>query len=847
MINYIEKLKSKLAKGNVVPVTGAGVSYATASLPGWWGLVDSGLAYAEAVGLDSAEISRGKALLSASKLIDAAGVVKTLLNGPKRPYVNWLADTLGSPQVKSELLIESIQNLCQPLIATTNYDDLLRNVGTIDTHLALDWQQHEEVQRCLTLERPFIFHLHGIYTRPDTPIFSAADYKRLKKAEGYKYILQEMWMNRTFLFIGCSRDGIMDEDFSTLLKLMKTWFPNIGGEHYLLVRDSETGSASQRELMQECNVHMISYGADHEDLPDFINSINPNAEVLVKRYEKRKAKVFEGLSRILGMQDNKDQQSEVERFVRENLGAPQFWLDNDQLRLFQDAAESYNLLVNDKRQQFKNKQLIARAMVNVLQLDENIDLWNDNWRDTQKINNLEYINMGIFAFQALQKFPDEILRDIELRHPNVIHQNFLNGHLNQFYEEAMDWKSRNGKIEEFLGYDYFFENLKRIMTSLKAVLSLSADELYEEKRPAKLAKNLDTELLVLIEKSTLKLTRGFAPFETIAELPWQDRLDFTDAKILRYHKKKVVVACNATSCMLWDPCRDLTPEIFYSAEKQDKIWDIQIIKEGDDVLLSIFTGKQCVTIANFSEFNSVKLGRGFNDYLRMNELGKTYCTVGLSPGLKENSVFEYRSGEYFPVISSESLLEHWKELGSFFPQQEDNSEDERMEARMNLQDVTLSSVKWIEGERLVLRCRMEHKVGPSSTVLYFFDPGKGFEKPLLRILFPHKNCFTFDTGVQDGRVNMIAGFLDMYQTGNLIQFFEHIDVATLVVAEDQPGAVPQDPLRTTVRDMFNAIYLSRGQALVLEEGEKILQVSMPELIVTETRLTERVNRMYYYD
>ena len=847
MINYIEKLKNKLAQGKVVPVAGAGVSYATASLPSWWGLVASGLDYAEDVSMDSREIARGRELLNQSKLTEAAGIVKTLLNAPKRPYVNWLEDTLGNPHVKSELLIESIQNLCQPLIATTNYDDLLRNVGTIETDLALDWQQHEEIHRCLVSERAFIFHLHGIYTRPNTAVFSEADYKRLKKAVAYKYILQDLWMNRTFLFIGCSRDGIMDEDFSTLLKLMREWFPNISGEHYLLVKDSEIGSASQRELMEECNVHMITYGSDHENLPDFINSINPNAEVIIKRYEKRKAKVFDGLSKILALQHETDRQSEVETFVRENLGAPHYWLDNDQLKVFQDAAESYNMLVNDKQQQFKNKQLIARAMVNVSQLQENIELWNQNWRSTEKINNVDYINMGIFAYQALQKFSNEVLRDIELRHPNVIHPNFFNGHLTQFYREALDWKARNGELKEFDGDDYFFENLKRIMQSLKSVLSLSPNELYEEKRPAKLAKKLDAELLILIEKSAVTLNQSIVPFKILAELPWQDRLDFTDAKLITYHNRKMIVACNSLNCMLWDPCNDLNPKIFYSAQKQDKIWEIQVIQDGDDVLLNVFTEKLCLTIANFSEVNISKLGRGFSDYVRVKWSGKTYCTVGLSPGLKQNSVFEYRSGEYLPVVSSEMIFGYWKELGSFFPNNVHISEYTDMESKMSLQDVTLSRVDWLDGERLVLRCRMEHKVGPSSTVLFFFDPNTGFDQPLLTILFQHKNCFTFDTGFEGEHINMIAGFLDMYETGNLIQFFEHIESSKLIIAKDQPGAIPQDLMRTKTRDMFNAIYIDCNRALVLEEGKKIQQVSLPDLSVTEVTLPKMINTMLYYN
>ena len=846
MINYVQKLKVKLAEGKIVPVVGAGVSYATAALPSWSGLVASGLDYAEDASLDESVIGKARELLKQWKLTEAASIVKTLLNAPNRPYVNWFSDTLGSPQVKSEALIESIQNLCQPLIATTNYDDLLRNVGNIETDLALDWQQHEEIYRCLQTAKPFIFHLHGIYTRPDTAIFSAEDYERLKEALAYKHILQELWMNRTFLFIGCSRDGVMDEDFSTLLKLMREWFPDITGEHYLLVKDSEIGSTSQKELMQECNVHMVAYGSEHDGLPDFINGINPNADVIIKRYEKRKAKAFEGLSRILATQPETELQSGVEAFVRENLGSPHYWLDNDQLKIFQDAVESYNKLINDKQQQFKNKQLIIRSMINVAQLHENIELWNKSWQDSEKVNNIAYINMGIFAYEALQKFSDEVLRDIELRHPNVIHPYFFSRHLTQFYHEAINWKKRGGKLEEFDGDDYFFENLKRIMDSLKSVLSLAPEDLYEEKRPAKLAKKLPGELLLMVENIAITLNAPSVPYEPLAELPWQDRLDFEDAKLVAYNGKKIVVACNALDCMLWDPCGDLEPVKFYHAQKNDKIWKILVIQEGNDVLLNVFTNKLCVTIANFSEIITSNLIRGHGDYLRLQKSGKIFCTAGMSPGLKENVVFEYISGEYIPVISSRNILGYWNELNSYFPEDGDLADIEGQEFRMNFQDVTLSTVGWLDGECLVVRCRIGHKVGPSSTILFFFDPQTSFELPLLTILFPHKNCFTFDTSSEGGQINMIAGFLDMYETGNLIQFFENIQGSVLIVAKGQPGAIPQDLVRGKTRDMFKAIYIDGKRALMLEEGTKIQQVSLPDLAIIQTTLPRKIDRMYHF-
>ncbi len=846
MISYLDKLSAKLYEGKVVPVVGAGVSYACAGLPSWAGLISSGLEYAQVLKIDERLLEFGRDLLKNGQLIEAASVVKQLLNAPGRPYVNWLEDTLGRPQIKSELLIESIQNLCQPIIATTNYDDLLRNVGVIESNLALDWQQHEEIQRCIDNAKPFILHLHGIYYRPDTTIFGVEDYERLKNVYGYKYLLQDLWMRRTFLFIGCSRDGVMDEDFSTMLKLMKEWFPNIHGEHYLLVKDGEQGSEAHLELMRECNVHMVPYGPDHESLPHFLNGINPNAEKIAKRLEERQAKALKGLTQILTAQHETELQSNVEAFVRGHLGAAHHWLDNDQLKIFNTALETYNRAIGDKQQKFRNQQVIARAMVNVAQLDRSINLWHQDWNSSAQVNNLEFINTGIFAYEALKLFSPEILKDISLRHPTAIRPIFFTGQLANFYNEAKVWKLRGGKLAEFNGDNYFFENLRRIMDSLKAVLSLSPSDVYGEKKAAQIAKKLPKELLLIVADSFISINQASSPFKVLAELPWRERLNCEDAQLVTYKDERLVVGCNANNCFYWNPCKDLDALDFYTAEKNERIWKIEVAEDGDDVILQLYTSFHRLTVANFSEVIKSKIQSGYNDYTRIVKTGKTYCAVSSSPGLKPDCVFEYQSGEYVPLLSRESIALFLDGLWNS-DKTEDGLEDAHFnDFRFGFQDVTLSAVKWLDGERLVVRCRIGHRIGAYSTALLFFDPLSGFEIPLLKMYFPHKNCFSFDTGSSNGQVNLIAGYLDFNEVGNLIQLFEDIGSSDLIVAKDQRGLVPQELIRTSIRDMFETIYMSETRGLVLEEGRKVHEISLPSLTDIETTFDKSIHKIYFF-
>ena len=847
MSTYSDKLRVKLKQGKVVPVVGAGVSYACAGLPSWSGLISAGLEYAQDKKMNSELIGQGNLLLENGQLIEAASVVKQLLNAPGRPYLNWLEETLGQPKVRSEKLIESIQNLCQPIIATTNYDDLLRNVGVIETNIALDWAQHEEIERCVGNATPFIMHLHGIYYKPNTIIFGVDDYERLKTEQGYRYLLLNLWMRRTFLFVGCSRDGVMDEDFSILLKTMRDWFPNAKGEHYLLVRDGEIGSEAHMELMRECNVHMIPYGSDHDSLPHFLNAINPNAEKIAKRLEERKATTLKALTEILSAQPDTQIEKGVEKFVREHLGTAYHWLDNDKLKVFNTALESYNISIGDKQQKFRNQQVVARAMVNVAQLNSSIKLWHADWRKSDHVNNLEFINTAIFAYEALQGFSPEILEDIRLRHHNAIREDYFKGQLGAFYYEAVNWKRRGGNLAEFKGDNYFFENLRRIMDCLKNVLTLSPSDIYDEKKAAIITQVLPREFVMMVADSFISINQASSPYAVLAKLPWPNRLNFEDAQLVDYKSERLVLGCNAKNAFYWNPVKDLDVTVFYTAEKSEKIWQVEVVEDGEDVILELYTNIQRVTMANFRSVIKSNLQHGFVDYTKIGQTGETYCTISSSPGLEADCVFKYHSEEYIPILSTKDIEFFLDDLWKIDDGQNEPYNDILNDFHFDFQDVTLSAVKWLDGERLVVRCRIGHRVGPYSTALLFFNPVVGFESPLLKIYFPHKNCFSFDTGESDGKVNLIAGYLDFNEVGNLIQFFEDISSADLIVAKDQPGVVPQELIKTATRDMFRTIYISHSRGLVLEEGRKIHELTLPELSDVETALDERIHKITFFE
>src|SRR5258708_1238822 len=167
----IEKLKRLLKEDKVVPVVGAGVSYATAGFPGWKGLIKSGLEFARERNLHTTEDYRiANLYLENNQLTKAADALKKILEAPNNPFAEWLNDLFYDPTCGSLELIDSIHDLCAPILLTTNYDTLLNVSNSIFDREVFDWKGYQQVQRAVNMASRFNLHLHGIYTKPETII-----------------------------------------------------------------------------------------------------------------------------------------------------------------------------------------------------------------------------------------------------------------------------------------------------------------------------------------------------------------------------------------------------------------------------------------------------------------------------------------------------------------------------------------------------------------------------------------------------------------------------------------------------------------------------------------------------
>src|SRR5215213_4811496 len=128
----VEDLRVDLALGEVLVVVGTGVSIqatGNADCARWDGLILNGIEHAVQTNLLSeSAATRLRNRLNKKTTKDFLAVAQAVSKALGAPdggeFRRWLAETVGSLEVKARTLIDAIHALGAP-IATTNYDDLL--------------------------------------------------------------------------------------------------------------------------------------------------------------------------------------------------------------------------------------------------------------------------------------------------------------------------------------------------------------------------------------------------------------------------------------------------------------------------------------------------------------------------------------------------------------------------------------------------------------------------------------------------------------------------------------------------------------------------------------------------
>ena len=109
-------------------------------------------------------------------------------------------------------------------------------------------------------------------TSPSSVIFSHADYDRVGASHPAQFLQQSAAFTDTLIFVGCSNDGLADQNIGELLNWFGRAWGGLGKRHFALVREADL-----RAPGWPSGVARIAYGAKYEDLPKFISALaSPN-------------------------------------------------------------------------------------------------------------------------------------------------------------------------------------------------------------------------------------------------------------------------------------------------------------------------------------------------------------------------------------------------------------------------------------------------------------------------------------------------------------------------------------------------------------------------------------------
>ena len=839
----LNKLIDYLKADKVIPVIGAGFSYAVAKLPGWKGVIENGLQYASDRSLPTGtELSDAQQLLNSGKLVQGASIMKRLLNAPGHPFAEWLEEMFANPVVVSEDLIHAVNDLCTSFILTTNYDDLLYSKSRLRTKKVLDWSEQQETAREISKHRELILHLHGVYEKPETIILSEDDYTMLATQAGYKANLQKLWTDYHFLFVGCSKDGVMDEDFSTIFKFLNQWFPSVPNEHFILLHQSEIDKGVHRELMKQCNVQAISYGTDYNNLPAFINQLNPNRDKLKQKMTAIEQEIKEAFQRELLLSSGeftKDATS-VNSFLKENLPSKTNWMDSLQLKVLDDVLKEHNNQIASQKEQFRSYQAIMQGLVSVNDLNDQLQFWQQHSSDAAALNNDAFINLALLAYECLNRMPAELAEALRHRARYAIHEYYFDGYLGQFIESI---KTMRGPGYAFLLVDdkYMFENLKRVISSLTNVLELNADEVFPDLKASTITNALPESFLIFLSDRQLSIRTATAAYTELAVLHAELALGFGNTAIAWHNgNDHLVITYNSQQCLYWNPVKDIAPVIFYTVPAGKRIFSIIKISEEGPLSLLIDLGYEIVKLVDFKQSSQAVVDVELLTFTYSQLYKRMLGIKNLADNIQGPALFDVKeNGLCVPLFTKYDIWNSIKtmpEIESFVKQKMEFQEETAIEELYGfpfVRDFRIQIEQW--NQREIALMSLELRMLQSHTVLIGFDLSEPIPSIVFRVLLPGKQCVAAALVHTDSQTDLLCGYLDMGNSpSHLLEYIPRINENINTVATNAALALPKEEGGTM--DIVALNLLSSHRALALQSGGTIYDIQLPELTYSENKV-----------
>ena len=542
MSSLRESLRLEHSRGALIPFLGAGVARAVANVPTWAQLIERGLAYLSEVGvsIDQAEVAEE---IRRGKLVSAADHIQSALGSPGGEYPAWLRSefAIDRTRMRNTELLDAIVDLRARLIVTTNYDKLieLRQVFPTD---AVTWKEPNKMLSALRDDNPdtqAVLHLHGIYDDPDSVIFGSGDYRRVSESEPYRAIMRALWLGKTLLFVGCSLDGIMDPDFSRLIHWAASTFPASYVKHYMLVDSVSARNLDRRKTLTEYRLQVIDYGG-HNDLAAWIRALDAEPDHAIARRYVRIAELARGGA----LASTPQLASIIEGLGNGPTARPS--VDADLKKAFTTRTEARSIARDD----LVVLNRAATSVINEDDLNYVNEVWvRGTWTSIDASGRSRFLRAVASAAAALEFYDSSTLAALKRRYINI-HENVLSGFAYQFLNRVKRFGLRESEES------YTIENLRRIVTSLQAILAADPEATFPNPTRGKNLRSGGRYLLV-IRSGRVELRPFSAPKSVEAVLPF----DFSPRGFaaLKHEGETIVAGADRESIFLWNPLRHDTP------------------------------------------------------------------------------------------------------------------------------------------------------------------------------------------------------------------------------------------------------------------------------------------------
>ncbi|MDR3141762.1 MAG: SIR2 family protein [Tannerellaceae bacterium] len=792
----IDELIELLKQDKVIPFIGAGVSCASANIPGWKELILSGLDFGRKKKLLNEDTNQ--IIINAinnDNLVLAANSLKEVLAG--YPYKNWLKEVFNIKPLNTSLL-DAIIGLDAPFILTTNFDKFIEESDILNP-LAISHDKYQKAQNLIKSNKPFVLHLHGVFDESDSVILSKSDYDMLNTNKGYKDFVLSLMKNYHLLFIGCSKDGIMDNDFFIQFSFIKEWLMDSANKHYTIVNESDLINTNHIKLLRECNVEFISYGNDYILLADFVEKLNPNKRKRVDKIEKYREELTDYIQKI---------KKPLDILSDSNLNSAQ-------RTIIYDILEKYNNQIKGKREKLEFLQSLISTIINSDELYKYIKLWNEYKDNPIKLNPTEFITNAIIAYNCLKKIPEDIIEDFKYHgQKSILHPYFYSGYLGSYINELENARKIGRNWEDYYSKDeYLFENLKRILDSLRGLLSLNSYQFYNELNEAVISNNIPNSFLLASSNRYISI---FNPInkQIYAQLPIEGNK--TIESVFLSHDKDLCIIANTREYLFkWNPKEDIFMNIFYSIEKDNPIGGI--INCYSNIIKTIIRN-EIVVFENFTKKESIKLNDIFDDIIDYKD---GFIALKRVYSLYSGDIL-YRidnKGNTVPILSTNDLLTHL----------ENKYKLKNRSYYYGLFGYILKKIRNLE-QFIFLRA----KIANLSSFVFIIDIENS---KYYSFEFPEKEygiCFCFDSLISNDDISFIFGFL--YEGGERI-LCKHIQLSNEFEIKNEI-IIKEKKTEYEPNDIIEIQYITDNLILLNEEGNRLRLVDLS---------TEDVNDYDYWD